>query len=455
MGLPLELVPYAENFYRRFPEEFIALGMPGLEEAFDLRPNGTWSRRVLETPTEKTVEITIRRWQMPSLVWDTAVAPTQPSLAAMSAGYHQQQAPIPLHLHQHPQAAWGASGAAAAQGAPTAQGGLCSPYGAVGTGQGPYSCLGGSCSSPFLSSMLGAPAAAEWQAAAAATAAATTAADEQAGGRLARLESALSLLKPQIEALLSAQVRQPQCQAYGGQCQVPVPAALAASFAVPAAASPPQAAAAQVQRQMQTPPQPYAVQPYAAQPQPYAAQPQSYGAPPQQQSIQQHVTAQLQHPQPVAAGFVAHGDAQTAAAAAAAAATSPPPAAAAAGASAAGDKEEANELRTRRHMVPLQIQTSPKDKAVEKDKGKKTAEVQVVKLHEGDSEANSSNNVRANASGGTKDASAEDAKATGAAAHNNNPAQRPRVNINAVRVAPSAVDPASPRSPGRYSAWKS
>mmetsp|Transcript_97019 Transcript_97019/g.250929 ORF Transcript_97019/g.250929 Transcript_97019/m.250929 type:complete len:515 (-) Transcript_97019:410-1954(-) len=67
MALPPELLLYAENFYRRFPEEFVALGAPGLEEVFDLRPTGTWSRRVLESPTEKTVEVTIRRWQPASL----------------------------------------------------------------------------------------------------------------------------------------------------------------------------------------------------------------------------------------------------------------------------------------------------------------------------------------------------------------------------------------------------
>jgi len=62
MGLPPELLVCAENFYRRFPEEFIALGAPGLEEIFDLRLDGTRSRRISETPAEKTVQITIRRW---------------------------------------------------------------------------------------------------------------------------------------------------------------------------------------------------------------------------------------------------------------------------------------------------------------------------------------------------------------------------------------------------------
>eukprot|EP00404_Azadinium_spinosum_P018290 CAMPEP_0180503258 /NCGR_PEP_ID=MMETSP1036_2-20121128/45927_1 /TAXON_ID=632150 /ORGANISM="Azadinium spinosum, Strain 3D9" /LENGTH=92 /DNA_ID=CAMNT_0022512255 /DNA_START=28 /DNA_END=302 /DNA_ORIENTATION=- len=71
MGLPAELLTYAENLYRRFPEEFVALGMPGLEEAFDLRPSGTWSRRIVDTPVEKTVEITMRRWEAPQMQHQT------------------------------------------------------------------------------------------------------------------------------------------------------------------------------------------------------------------------------------------------------------------------------------------------------------------------------------------------------------------------------------------------
>lgn len=65
MGLSQELLLYAENIYRRFPEEFMALGMPGLEEIYDLRPDGTRSRRISETSSEKCVEITLRRWHQP------------------------------------------------------------------------------------------------------------------------------------------------------------------------------------------------------------------------------------------------------------------------------------------------------------------------------------------------------------------------------------------------------
>lgn len=60
--LPVTLQAYAENLYRRFPEEFLSLGQPGLEEIFDLRPGGTWTRHISESPTEKKVEICLRRW---------------------------------------------------------------------------------------------------------------------------------------------------------------------------------------------------------------------------------------------------------------------------------------------------------------------------------------------------------------------------------------------------------
>jgi len=70
MGLPAELLQYAENLYRRFPEEFIALGMPGLEQVFDLRPDGTRTRRMSESCTEKSIEIKIRRWPT-TLFWPT------------------------------------------------------------------------------------------------------------------------------------------------------------------------------------------------------------------------------------------------------------------------------------------------------------------------------------------------------------------------------------------------
>lgn len=66
MALPRELLQYAENLYRRFPEEFLALGAPGLEEVYDLRPNGTWSRCIQETTVEKIVEVKLQRWARPA-----------------------------------------------------------------------------------------------------------------------------------------------------------------------------------------------------------------------------------------------------------------------------------------------------------------------------------------------------------------------------------------------------
>jgi len=65
MALPREFAQYAENLYRRFPEEFLALGAPGLEEIYDLRPNGTWTRSIQETPMEKIIEVKLQRWHQP------------------------------------------------------------------------------------------------------------------------------------------------------------------------------------------------------------------------------------------------------------------------------------------------------------------------------------------------------------------------------------------------------
>eukprot|EP00450_Noctiluca_scintillans_P013938 CAMPEP_0194509736 /NCGR_PEP_ID=MMETSP0253-20130528/40775_1 /TAXON_ID=2966 /ORGANISM="Noctiluca scintillans" /LENGTH=283 /DNA_ID=CAMNT_0039352921 /DNA_START=35 /DNA_END=886 /DNA_ORIENTATION=+ len=146
MALPLEFLPYAENLYRRFPEEFLALGAPGLEEVFDLRASGTRSRRILETPTEKTVEITFRRWQSP--------------IVGPAPGLHPQA--------WLPQAAY-----------PTHPGTAVSSPQYAGVAQSPPAVL--------------APPAVD--------------ADEQSTARLIRLESALAALKPQIEAVLKAQAR--------------------------------------------------------------------------------------------------------------------------------------------------------------------------------------------------------------------------------------------------------
>jgi len=180
MGLPHELLPYAENIYRRFPEEFIALGMPGLEESFDLRPNGTWSRRMSETPIEKTVEITMRRWHSPQLMppqghpwyWGSlgavggqlpATTPVQPWLEAKTS----------LHLAAAAQAASAAQAAAAGQAAAAAQ-----VSGAAQASSLPPQASSASASAPAKE-------------------------DQATTQRLMNLESALCALKPQIEALLA------------------------------------------------------------------------------------------------------------------------------------------------------------------------------------------------------------------------------------------------------------
>ena len=58
MTLPDGLLIYAENIFRRFPEEFIALGSPNLENEFELK-NAT--RRLAQTSGSKTVEICLPR----------------------------------------------------------------------------------------------------------------------------------------------------------------------------------------------------------------------------------------------------------------------------------------------------------------------------------------------------------------------------------------------------------
>jgi hypothetical protein len=60
MGLSPALVGYAENIWRRFPEAFIALGVPQLEDLFELN-EGSWCYRVVDTRAEKVVEIVLPR----------------------------------------------------------------------------------------------------------------------------------------------------------------------------------------------------------------------------------------------------------------------------------------------------------------------------------------------------------------------------------------------------------
>mmetsp|Transcript_55127 Transcript_55127/g.102079 ORF Transcript_55127/g.102079 Transcript_55127/m.102079 type:complete len:369 (+) Transcript_55127:54-1160(+) len=59
MVLTAELQGYAENIWKRFPEEFIALGSPGLEDNFILR-NGH-AHRITDTSAQKVIEIVLQR----------------------------------------------------------------------------------------------------------------------------------------------------------------------------------------------------------------------------------------------------------------------------------------------------------------------------------------------------------------------------------------------------------
>jgi len=60
MGLSPTLLDYAENIWRRFPEAFISLGLPQLEDLFVLN-EGNWSYRVVDTKWSKIVEIVLPR----------------------------------------------------------------------------------------------------------------------------------------------------------------------------------------------------------------------------------------------------------------------------------------------------------------------------------------------------------------------------------------------------------
>lgn len=65
MGLSPELQGYAENIWRRFPAEFISLGSPDLEEFFELCEGGALCHRVMDTKSEKVIEIVLPRRDVP------------------------------------------------------------------------------------------------------------------------------------------------------------------------------------------------------------------------------------------------------------------------------------------------------------------------------------------------------------------------------------------------------
>lgn len=253
MGLPPEMLIYAENLWRRFPEEFVALGMPNLEHVFDLRPDGTKTRRIFETATEKTIEITIRR--RPYLQGQGGAGTLYNNCPpAGGAGTLYSNCPVPQLPHSLPQSLgpqlpglWGAPPQMATgllpAGVPPSLGGLGSshlmppPQASLQAGLLDPSFLAGLSTDldalqgmvqrqrppaapssaispvvPQLSSLPQAPQVPHLQAPAAAApqqssavpstlppSAAPPASD---GAQLARLEAALSALKPQVEAAL-------------------------------------------------------------------------------------------------------------------------------------------------------------------------------------------------------------------------------------------------------------
>jgi len=158
MVLPPELHIYAENILRRFPEEFMALGAPNLEEIYDLRPNGTWSKKMVESSSEKTIEITMRRWSAGNPYAAPAPYPM----------------PYGMNVAPAPQASWSAAAAAAR----------------------------------YTQGVMGMPGMPPSMPVNTAPTNTSQAMDEQANQRLGRLESALLALKPQIEAMVTIQSKQ-------------------------------------------------------------------------------------------------------------------------------------------------------------------------------------------------------------------------------------------------------
>lgn len=141
----------------------MALGAPNLEEIYDLRPNGTWSKKMVESSAEKTIEITMRRWS----AGNPYAGPPMPSYSpyAMYGG---------VAVAPPQQAVWSSANAAAAAARYT--------QGVTGVASVPPPPTAPSNTSQAL--------------------------DEQANQRLGRLESALLALKPQIEAMVAIQSKQ-------------------------------------------------------------------------------------------------------------------------------------------------------------------------------------------------------------------------------------------------------
>jgi len=368
MGLPPDLLPYAENLYRRFPEEFVALGMPGLEEIFDLRLNGSWTRRMVESPTEKTVEITIRRWQTSTPVipqsglhhpalWSSMGPQCQQQVFGM---YPPQQVPG-IYPPQQVPGMTGLPGCTSPMSQMYTRGstqvtGYPSPTPPPPThghmqGWSQPNCCGVN----------------------------NSASDDQSTARLVRLESALSALKPQIEALLTAQARV--------QPQAPPPSLSVPPVPAPAVV-PQRPAASVVAEESQTIPAPQA--------QSVPVQSQHHPAP--QSAVQQIFSSS------------------------------------ASGMGLLDSHEGENELRTRRNMMQLQIQTTPKEKLLDKLKTQ-SGTVKVIQPAE---------------TAAPQVQPLQDEVKTKAPPPKE---ERQRPRVSAVRVAPSANDPVSPRSPGRFTPW--
>lgn len=62
MSLPPEMMhTYAENIWHRFPEVFLSLGSPAVDECFEPSHSGRWHRRVVDSPEGKLVEVFLPR----------------------------------------------------------------------------------------------------------------------------------------------------------------------------------------------------------------------------------------------------------------------------------------------------------------------------------------------------------------------------------------------------------
>lgn len=61
MRLSAELQDYAENIWRRFPEVFISLGAPGMDEYYGTAENGHYFHRVIDTTAKRIVQVVMPR----------------------------------------------------------------------------------------------------------------------------------------------------------------------------------------------------------------------------------------------------------------------------------------------------------------------------------------------------------------------------------------------------------